>query len=143
MSPLQRTQDKLRRDGYLVAKTEHWNHYAKCRQDLFGFIDTLAVDDLRLVAVQTTTGAHHAAAVQKVLEAAPARALAFHMDIEVWSWSKQLSGTRLKSGKLDRRKIWRLRADKLTARLLPENARLDARARSPRATRHARKNADA
>ena len=124
MSPLQRTQRELRDQGYFVAKTEHWNHYAKIRQDLFGFIDTLAVNGKRLLAVQTTTGAHCAEVVKKVLSLPVAAQLVYHMEIEVWSWSKQLSGEKLKSGKLDRRKVWTLRVEKLTARLLPEKSLL-------------------
>jgi hypothetical protein len=36
----------LRDAGYIVGKTEHWNGFAKphgIRQDLFGFIDCLAI----------------------------------------------------------------------------------------------------
>jgi hypothetical protein len=124
MSPLQRTQKLLRERGYYVAKTEHWNHYAKIRQDLFGFIDTLAVNGNALLAVQTTTGSHCAATVKKVMSLPVARVLVYHMEIEVWSWEKQLSGDKLKSGKLDRRKVWTLRVEKLTARLLPEKSLL-------------------
>src|SRR4029077_862581 len=97
MSPLQRTQRLLRERGYFVAKTEHWNHYAKIRQDLFGFIDTLAVNGKRLLTVQTTTGAHCAEVVKKVLSLPVAAQLVYHVEIEVWSWSKQLSGEKLKS----------------------------------------------
>ena len=42
---MQRTLAWLREHGYEAAKTEHFNWKAKVRQDLFGFIDVLAVSD--------------------------------------------------------------------------------------------------
>lgn len=42
-SPTQRTLAALRKLGYLAAVVEKWNHGAHIRQDLFGFIDVLAI----------------------------------------------------------------------------------------------------
>ena len=42
-SPTQLSLKKLREEGYTVAVVEHWNSFARIRQDLFGFIDLLAL----------------------------------------------------------------------------------------------------
>ena len=42
-SPTQLSLKKLREEGYIVAVVEHWNSFARIRQDLFGFIDLLAL----------------------------------------------------------------------------------------------------
>lgn len=63
-SPTQRTLELMRERGYLAAVVERWNPYMRRdeqgnpqggRQDLFGFIDVLAVSDDGVVAVQSTT----------------------------------------------------------------------------------------
>jgi hypothetical protein len=116
MSPIQRTLAWLREHGYEAQKVEHWNHYARCRQDLFGFVDVLAVSDHDLLAIQTSDGAHHAEHIAKIIQSKAAPLLARHMEIEVWSWSLKLTRQRRKDGLLDRRKEWTLRRDSLTAR---------------------------
>jgi len=45
----------MRKRGYLAAVVEHWNPHAEIRQDLFGFVDVLAVGENEVVAIQTTT----------------------------------------------------------------------------------------
>ena len=75
-SPTQRSLKHLREQGYTVAIVEHWNAFARLRQDLFGFIDLLALRDGETLAVQTTstdvakrvhkiTDSPHLAAVRK------------------------------------------------------------------------------
>ena len=71
MSPTQRSLKMMRERGYLCAITEHWNPFAKIRQDLFGFIDILCVgecdyDDANIICVQTTTLAHQPERVAKI-----------------------------------------------------------------------------
>ena len=58
----------MRGQGYLCAITEHWNHFAKIRQDLFGFIDILAIKGEEIIAIQTTTQTNQSARVKKILE---------------------------------------------------------------------------
>ena len=70
MSPTELSLRHLRKRFALVAVTERWNPHARCRQDLFGCIDILAVGPGTL-AVQTTTGANLSARVKK-LRASPA-----------------------------------------------------------------------
>lgn len=117
MSPTQRTQHYLRGLGYIVANCERKIPCTPAgyrgrlvTQDLFEFIDTMAVANDHIIAVQSTDGTHHAHRVAKVLGTAAAQWLAHHMDIEVWSWSKR--------GARGKRKLWTLRRQPLTAALI-------------------------
>lgn len=67
VSPTQRSLRYLREQGWpLVEVTERWNPHARIRQDLFGFIDLLAVGPAGVLAVQTTTSENVAARVKKI-----------------------------------------------------------------------------
>jgi hypothetical protein len=55
MTPTQRSLKYLREQGYTVAITERWNPFARIRQDLFGFVDLLAIRKGETLAVQTTS----------------------------------------------------------------------------------------
>jgi hypothetical protein len=65
-SPTQLSLAKLREEGYTVAVVEHWNSFARIRQDLFGFIDLLALKGKEVLAVQTTTASNMSARVKKI-----------------------------------------------------------------------------
>ena len=67
-SPTQLSLKKLRADGYLVAITERWNAFAKIRQDMFGFIDLLAVKEGEILAVQTTSASNMSARAKKIAD---------------------------------------------------------------------------
>jgi hypothetical protein len=54
MTPTQRSLEYLREEGYTVAIVEHWNSWARIRQDLFGFIDLLALKPNETLAVHVT-----------------------------------------------------------------------------------------
>jgi hypothetical protein len=68
MSPTQRTLKHMRDLGYLAAITEHWNSFARIRQDLFGFVDVLCLGNGETVAVQCTSGSNVSARVTKIAE---------------------------------------------------------------------------
>jgi len=88
-SPTQLTLEKLREDGYLVQVTERWNPFAKIRQDLFGFVDVLAVKRDETLAVQCTSADHVAERVAKIANhdnVGPVREAGWR--IEVWGWRK-------------------------------------------------------
>ena len=68
MSPTQRSLKHLRDQGYRVAIVEHWNAHARIRQDLFGFIDLLAIRGSETLAVQTTSRGNVSARVQKIAD---------------------------------------------------------------------------
>lgn len=67
-SPTQLSLKKLKSDGYVVAITERWNPFAKIRQDLFGFIDLLALGDDVVIGVQTTTASNMQARAKKIAD---------------------------------------------------------------------------
>lgn len=67
MSPTQRTLKHYRGHGYIVGITEHWNPHAFIRQDLFGFIDVLAITATITVAIQATSTGNMGARVNKIL----------------------------------------------------------------------------
>lgn len=105
-SPTARSLALLRELGYTAKVVEHWNPYAKIRQDLFG-VDILALKPgEKVLVIQATTGSNHAARRMKLLDAgfielwtsAGAR-------LEVWSWGKQ--------GPRGGRKVWTARRETL------------------------------
>ena len=69
-----RTLKLYRELGYLATVTERWNPYAKIRQDLFGFIDILAINDTTCVGIQSTSRGNHLARREKILSLPAARA---------------------------------------------------------------------
>jgi len=56
-SPTQRSLEYLRDQGYLCAIVEHWNPFARIRQDLWGWADILAIRKDEVLAVQVTASA--------------------------------------------------------------------------------------
>ena len=55
-----KTVEYLRDQGYLVGVVEKWIPHTAIRQDLFGFIDVLAVKRDETLAVQVCSGGHAA-----------------------------------------------------------------------------------
>ena len=47
---------------------ERWNPHARVRNDLFGFIDVLAIRDNEVLGVQSTSGSNMASRVTKIGE---------------------------------------------------------------------------
>jgi hypothetical protein len=88
-SPTERTLKELRKRGYLCAIVEKYNHFAKIRQDLFGFIDILAINTNEVLGVQCTSGSGYSARVKKVQGHDNLKAvLASGIAVEVWGWRK-------------------------------------------------------
>ncbi|MDH5183638.1 MAG: hypothetical protein OEX12_07060 [Gammaproteobacteria bacterium] len=88
-SPTQLTLKKLRKEGYLAAVTEHWNPFAKIRQDLFGFVDVLGVSEKGTIAVQATSYSNMSARVKKIEDHDNLRWVReAGWQIEVWGWHK-------------------------------------------------------
>lgn len=67
-SPTSRTLAWLRDRGWIAAITEHWNPHARVRQDLFGFLDLVALDpeQRRICGVQTTSTPNLSARISKI-----------------------------------------------------------------------------
>lgn len=88
LSPTQRTLKLLRDRGYTCGIVEKWNQFAHIRQDLFGFIDIVAIkpyptvstkeglysitskpfesNGCGIIGVQCTSGSNHADHVTKI-----------------------------------------------------------------------------
>lgn len=89
MSPTARSLELLRKQGYMAQVVEKYNQFAHVRQDLFGFIDILAVKGDEVLGVQATSGDHVSERCDKIL-AHPniERWLAPTRKMEVWGWRK-------------------------------------------------------
>lgn len=68
MSPIQRSLIKLRDDGFACEVVERWNPFAKCRKDLFGFVDILALGNGMTLGVQVTSASNMASRIKKISE---------------------------------------------------------------------------
>lgn len=67
-TPTQMSKKALEDEGYLVATVERWNAFARVRQDLFGFVDLLAIKDGETLAVQTTSRVNISARAKKIAD---------------------------------------------------------------------------
>lgn len=67
-TPTARSLAYLRKDGWRCAIVEKWNPAVRRRNDLFGFIDVLAVRYEETLAVQVTSASNVAARVRKIRE---------------------------------------------------------------------------
>ncbi len=65
-SPTALSKRHLEADGWLVAVVEHWNPHARIRQDLFGFIDLLALRGAETLSVQSTSATNVSTRVNKI-----------------------------------------------------------------------------
>lgn len=91
-SPTQRSLKYMRDQGCIAAVVEKYNQYAKVRQDLFGFIDVVAVmpGQRGVIGIQTTTASNAASRMLKVLS--EPRALAWVQagnSIQIHGWAKR------------------------------------------------------
>jgi len=94
LSSVQRTLRELRNQGRIAAVVERWNQHAGphgIRQDLFGFIDVIALDPERgIVGVQACTS-DFAAHRRKILEDCTEQVEAWLQcggKVELWGWRK-------------------------------------------------------
>jgi len=93
MSPTERTLARLRKDGWTVAIVEKWNAHVRRRQDLFGFIDILAVREGETLAVQACSGGDTSKRVHKIADHENVDAVRkAGWRIEVWGWRKLATG---------------------------------------------------
>jgi hypothetical protein len=106
MTPTARTLQQLRKEGYVCQVVEKWNPYARIRQDLFGFIDIVAIKDQEILGIQATSASNLAARIHKAL-ACPllAKWLAANARFEVWGWSKKGPRGHAKRWQVARRQV--------------------------------------
>jgi hypothetical protein len=87
-SPTTRTLSLLREQGYTVAVVEKWNPHARIRQDLFGFIDILAIKRGETLAVQATASGV-SARLKKITESELLpKVREAGWTIQIWGWTK-------------------------------------------------------
>ncbi len=100
MSPTQRSIAKLKKMGYRPAIVERWNQFAHIRQDLYGFIDILAIKPGEpILAIQACVVGDMSKRLKKIAGLpAPAIWLATGSPIQIWGWGKH--------GQRGKRKLW-------------------------------------
>lgn len=62
-----RCKSDLEASGYVVAKAEHWNAFARRKVDLFGVFDFVAVSPSEIAGVQVTSRGNMAARRKKLI----------------------------------------------------------------------------
>lgn len=94
VTPTQKCLATLRADGYKVAVVEHWNPFAKIRQDLFHFIDIVAIKEGVIKLIQVTSQSNVSARKNKILSIPEAEILVNMpaVVIEVWGLKKYKKG---------------------------------------------------
>lgn len=96
-SPTQRSLKLLRDEGYSAWIVEHWNAFVGIRQDLFGFIDIVAIreDVPGVLAIQTTSGNNLSARRKKISDNGYAKIwLKAGNKIQIHGWRKLKEGKR-------------------------------------------------
>ena len=81
-----------RKQGYFADIVERFNCYTNRRNDLYGFIDLIIIDDTQMMGVQVTTTSNVNARIKKIKEKRNAEAqrwLATGASIEVWGTDKE------------------------------------------------------
>jgi hypothetical protein len=91
-SPTSRSLKTLRNENWTAQVVERWNQFAKCRQDLFGFIDVVAIkaDVPGVLAIQATSYSNMSARMTKILGNKNTGIwLKAGNGLEVWGWQKK------------------------------------------------------
>lgn len=87
-SPTQRSKAFLEGRGYLVAIVEKWNAHARIRQDLWGFVDLLAIKEGETLGVQTTSRSNMSSRAKKIAEhenVGPVRKAGWRLEVHGWA----------------------------------------------------------
>jgi hypothetical protein len=113
ISPTQRSLKALREDGWTVEVVERWNPYARIRQDLFNFIDMVAIKPGHPITGIQVTAAGASSRVRKIRAepAAPLWLLAGG-SLLVHSWAKR--------GPRGKRKVYQCRVIDITMNFFAE-----------------------
>lgn len=124
MSPTQRTLAALRKMGLIVGNVERWIPRAMVRQDLFGWIDLVALDPehKQIIAIQST-GQDWAGHVRKICEEKKDMVrlwLKCGGRAELWAWRKVRRKGRLVYA--PRRGLVRMCCGDVTVDEVPERA---------------------
>ena len=89
-SPTKRTMDYARARGWHPGVVERWNAHARIRQDLYGFLDLVVMDDHGgLLGIQATAGSCTGSRMEKIENEPRAQEwLRRGLRIQVWGWRK-------------------------------------------------------
>lgn len=101
MTPTALSLRHLKEQGYTAAVVEHWNSFARIRQDLFGVIDLVAVKagEPGVLGIQTTTASNQVARLDKARQEPRLSVwLAAGNRFEVWGWGRRGRGERVRHG---------------------------------------------
>lgn len=84
----------LRDRGWTVGKTEQWNPHVRIRQDLFGFIDAIAVKEgeVRAIATQSCSLNRNADHIRKIRGSTSFLTVQCAMYVCVFAWRKLANG---------------------------------------------------
>lgn len=130
-SPTSRTKKLLEGLGWEIDIVERYNSFVRRRFDLFNFADLLCIAHPNppggLVAVQATSGDHHANRKAKII-ANPKALRWLQAGGHIWliTWSKKTK--LLKSGKISKSKIWAPRTEIITEDQFDANSLRDTKA---------------
>jgi len=101
-SPTQLSLKSVRADGWTANVVERWNMFARVRQDLFGFIDIVAVKPGQpILGIQTTSRTNMSARINKIMEIQSAKDWSSSGRILVHGWDKKDGRWRCKSVALE------------------------------------------
>lgn len=93
MTPTARSLKYLRDAGYTAEVVEKFNSFTKRKNDLFGFLDILAIREGEVLGVQTTSAAHVANRIKKIQEHENVSAVRkAGIGIHVHGWRKAANG---------------------------------------------------
>ena len=93
MTPTQRTLAAMRENGRVCGIVEKFNRFVGAhgiRQDLFGFLDILAIDPVDGIIGIQSCGSSFSEHVRKIEGELPPEAVEFlkHAQAELWGWRK-------------------------------------------------------
>jgi len=92
-SPLQRSKAQLEAEGWLVAIVEHWNSFARVRQDLWGWADLLCLKGDQVIAVQVCCRGDVAKRARKIGESSTIdRVRQAGIGVRVHGWGRMADG---------------------------------------------------
>jgi hypothetical protein len=116
VNPSARSLKHLRKEGYLAQVVEKYNFFAHVRQDLFGFIDIVAIkeEEPGVLGVQSTSTSHISDREKKAKSFDALRVwLSAGNKFVVHGWSKK--------GPRGKRKLWTLTSKVITLQDIKKN----------------------
>lgn len=113
MTPAKRSLDWCKQNRYVAQVVERWNPFARIRQDLFGFIDIVAITEWNegILGIQATVTDKTSARLNKILNNKDLKET-----LRVWLSAKnkfQIHGW-AKRGPRGKRKLWELKRIPIT-----------------------------